>query len=253
MTNFEHLWPMVSSWIWGRATMSNSFAPPGGGSAIPAPPSLPPAAGTAGATGPSSVRLDAPPLAGAAPVVRDRGDVLDPQDLEPGRGEGPDRGLPAGAGTLHEHVDLRQAMLLRTPGRRLGGQLGGEGRRLPGSLEPHVAGAGPRQRVAVEVGDGDDRVVERRLDVGLTVGDVLLLPSPRLLRLRLGHCALPYFPFLRRTPTVFLGPLRVRALVCVRWPRTGRLRRCRTPWYELISILRLMSWATSRRRSPSTL
>src|SRR6185436_2616503 len=25
------------------------------------------------------------------------------------------------------------------------------------------------------------------------------------------------------------GPLRVRALVLVRWPRTGRLRRCRRP------------------------
>src|SRR6266567_5027240 len=29
--------------------------------------------------------------------------------------------------------------------------------------------------------------------------------------------------------TVFFGPLRVRALVFVRWPRTGRLRRCRRP------------------------
>src|SRR2546430_8957588 len=30
--------------------------------------------------------------------------------------------------------------------------------------------------------------------------------------------------------TVRLGPLRVRALVRVRRPRTGRPRRCRTPW-----------------------
>ena len=29
---------------------------------------------------------------------------------------------------------------------------------------------------------------------------------------------------------VFFGPLRVRALVLVRWPRTGRPRRCRMPW-----------------------
>ena len=29
---------------------------------------------------------------------------------------------------------------------------------------------------------------------------------------------------------VFFGPLRVRALVCVRCPRTGRLRRWRMPW-----------------------
>src|SRR4029450_1958529 len=31
--------------------------------------------------------------------------------------------------------------------------------------------------------------------------------------------------FLRRTPTVFFGPRRWRALVFVRWPRTGRLCR----------------------------
>ena len=29
---------------------------------------------------------------------------------------------------------------------------------------------------------------------------------------------------------VRLGPLRVRALVLVRWPRTGMPRRCRRPW-----------------------
>src|SRR5580704_1447460 len=35
------------------------------------------------------------------------------------------------------------------------------------------------------------------------------------------------------------GPLRVRALVCVRWPRTGNPRRCRRPRYEPISMRRL--------------
>src|ERR1700746_258821 len=42
--------------------------------------------------------------------------------------------------------------------------------------------------------------------------------------LRLVRCSLAYF-FL---PAIALaGPLRVRALVWVRWPRTGRPRRCR--------------------------
>src|SRR5208282_452787 len=36
------------------------------------------------------------------------------------------------------------------------------------------------------------------------------------------------------------GPLRVRALVWVRWPRTGSPRRCRNPRYEPISMWRLM-------------
>ena len=38
-----------------------------------------------------------------------------------------------------------------------------------------------------------------------------------------------FFPAFFLPATVFLGPLRVRALVFVRWPRTGRLRRQRSP------------------------
>ena len=42
---------------------------------------------------------------------------------------------------------------------------------------------------------------------------------------------LPYFfPTFFLPATVLRGPLRVRAFVCVRCPRTGRLRRCRIPW-----------------------
>src|SRR3954464_4138673 len=51
----------------------------------------------------------------------------------------------------------------------------------------------------------------------------------------------------------FALPLRVRAFVCVRWPRTGRLRRWRRPREAPRSIRRLMFIATSRRRSPSTM
>ena len=39
-----------------------------------------------------------------------------------------------------------------------------------------------------------------------------------------------FFPTFFLPATVFRGPLRVRAFVCVRCPRTGRLRRCRIPW-----------------------
>src|SRR5580698_3066678 len=41
------------------------------------------------------------------------------------------------------------------------------------------------------------------------------------------------------------GPLRVRALVCVRWPRTGRPRRWRRPRYAPISMSRLIFIETS--------
>src|SRR5690242_16221290 len=55
---------------------------------------------------------------------------------------------------------------------------------------------------------------------------LLFSPSSACPRRARGRQALAYF-FL---PAIgFAGPLRVRALVWVRWPRTGRLRRCRNP------------------------
>ena len=64
-------------------------------------------------------------------------------------------------------------------GRTLRGGLGRELRRerraLARPLESHVARGRPRQRVALLVGERDDRVVERRLDVCDAVGDVLAL------------------------------------------------------------------------------
>src|SRR5439155_24705996 len=57
--------------------------------------------------------------------------------------------------------------------------------------------------------------------------------------------------FLRTAIAPRLGPLRVRALVCVRCPRTGSPRRCRSPRYAPISIRRLILYEISFRRSPS--
>src|SRR5918996_1069924 len=74
---------------------------------------------------------------------------------------------------------------------------------LARALEPHVAGARPRERVPLQVRDRDDRVVERRLDVRLTVDDVLLLPPPCLLRLGLRHLSLSG---LSAAPTSWPGP-----------------------------------------------
>jgi hypothetical protein len=47
-----------------------------------------------------------------------------------------------------------------------------------------------------------------------------------------------------RPATVRLGPLRVRALVRVRWPRTGRFRRWRKLWLPI--SIRPLIWCTSR-------
>src|SRR4051794_21596711 len=67
-------------------------------------------------------RSDAAALGRAAAVVRLGRDVLDRADLEAGRLQRADRGLPAGAGALDEDVDLLHAVLLRPTGSGLGGE-----------------------------------------------------------------------------------------------------------------------------------
>src|SRR5215207_1590689 len=124
---------------------------------------------------------DAAPLGGAAAVVGDGGDVLDALDLQAGGLEGADGRLPAGAGALDVHVDLADAVLLGPAGGLLGRELGRERGRLARALEADIARRRPRDRVALGVGDGHDRVVEAGLDVGVGVRDVLLLAPPRLL------------------------------------------------------------------------
>src|SRR5450631_1317841 len=136
--------------------------------------------------------LDPTPLLGAAAVVGDGGDVFDAHDLDAHRSERSDGGLTAGTGTSHQDVDLAHAVLHRPLGAGFGGQLGREGGGLAGALEPDVAGRGPGQHVALGIGDGDDGVVERALDMGHAVADVLALALARPTRLfgGLGHLLL---------------------------------------------------------------
>src|SRR5438105_6382955 len=182
-----------------------------------------PRCGAGGRWGP----LDPPPLGRAATVVRDGGDVGDRAHLEPGRLQRADGGLTAGARPAHEDLDRAHAVLQRLLRGGLGRDLGREGRRLATALETLRARTAPRDDVPVDVADRDDGVVERALDVSLSVDDVLALapagPDDLLL---LGH--LPAFTFFLPA-TARLGPRRLRALVRVRWPCTGKPRRCRWP------------------------
>src|SRR3546814_3686201 len=84
------------------------------------------------------------------------------------------------------------------------------------------------------------------MDVGDAIGDDALDLLLRLGSGWFGHVCFLYFLMALR------GPLRVRALVRVRWPRSGRPRRWRRPRYQARSIRRLMAMPISRRRSPST-
>src|SRR5690606_28550800 len=80
------------------------------------------------------------------------------------------------------------AVLLRLACRRLGRHLGGVRGGLARALEPDDARRRPAQNSTGRVGDGDDGVVEGRLDVGLTDRDILLLFATRLTNRRLGCC-----------------------------------------------------------------
>src|SRR5215469_7099887 len=186
---------------------------------------------------------DPAPLGRAAAVVGDRGDVLDGADLQASCLQRTDRGFPARTRALHEHVDLAHAVLHGAAGGCLGGHLGGVRGRLPGTLEADLAGRGPGDDVADRVGDGHDRVVEGATDVSMPMGDVLAFLAAHLfgagtalrrhllpVRRSSVRCADYFFPAFFLPATVFFLPLRVRALVCVRWPWTGSPRRWRTPW-----------------------
>src|SRR5687767_14193 len=103
---------------------------------------------------------DPAPLAWAASVVCLWSDVPHAGDLEAGGLQGTDRGLAPGARALDKDLDLLHALLDALAGGGVGGDLGGEGRRLAGPLEAGAAGGLPRDHVAVAVGERHDRVVE---------------------------------------------------------------------------------------------
>src|SRR3954454_21811510 len=124
---------------------------------------------------------DAPALGRAATVVGGGRDVLDGADLEADGTQGADRGLAAGTRTLDEDVDLLHAVVHRATSGGLGSHLGGVRGGLARALEADGAGRGPRDHRTGRVGDRDDRVVERALDVGFALSDVLLLLAAHLL------------------------------------------------------------------------
>ena len=102
---------------------------------------------------------------------------------------------------------------------------------LAGATEVQCTSAAPGNGVALSIGDGHDGIVESALDVSSTGADILALSlfSAGFCRSSFvsSHVSVPPYFFL--LATVRLGPLQVRALVLVRWPRQGRPLRWRTP------------------------
>jgi hypothetical protein len=74
-------------------------------------------------------------------------------------------GLPSGAGSFDQHIDGSHPLVHGLARGIFSRELGSKGRRLPRSFESLGAGRGPGHGFAFRVGDGHDRVVERRLDM----------------------------------------------------------------------------------------
>src|SRR5581483_476312 len=123
--------------------------------------------------------LNAPLLWWTAPIVGNRCHVDDGADAQSCRLQRSDGCLPARARALDVDVDGPKPVFHRLLRCVLGGLACGKRSALPRSLEPDHARAAPGEHVAVGISDGDQGVVERRLDVRVPPRNLLALTPPR--------------------------------------------------------------------------
>ena len=166
-------------------------------------------------------------LLGAAAVVRDGGAVLDAGHFEAGSLQGADGGLATGARALHvARQPCCSPCSMAVFAAASAAICAANGVDLREPLKPTVPA--DCQEITLPWGSvmRDNGVVERRLDVSGAHGDVLTLgalDARTYVLASLATGSLTSYFFL--PPICLRGPLRVRAFVCVRWPRTGRPRR----------------------------
>src|SRR5664279_2995679 len=112
-------------------------------------------------------------LTRTATIVRDRRHVADRRDGEARRLQSTQSRFTSRTRARHFDLESAHAVFLRLLGGVFGGDLRGVRRRFARALETH----GPRRRpgdgVALRVGDGDHRVVERRIHMRHARRDVL--------------------------------------------------------------------------------
>src|ERR1700733_14722973 len=116
---------------------------------------------------------NAPALARTATIVRDRGHIADRGDGEARSLQRTKRRFTARTRACTFNLQRAHAVFLRLLGDVFRRDLRGIGCRLARTLEAHRAGRRPGNGVALRVGDGDGRVVERRIYVRDTRSDVL--------------------------------------------------------------------------------
>lgn len=103
--------------------------------------------------------------------MRDRRDVDDVDDLVADVVQRTDCGFASGAWALDADFQRLDAVIKRGLAGLLGSDLRGERGRFARTTETRATRCRPRQRIALAIGDGDDRVVERSVDMRDAVGD----------------------------------------------------------------------------------
>jgi hypothetical protein len=156
---------------------------------------------------------DAATLRRAAAVMGNRRHVADRRDLEADGGKRTQRAFAAGAGALNLNLERLDAMLLRLAAGILGGHLRGIGVDLREPLKPIVPA--DDQEIALPCTSEIRIFVLLKDEFTCATPAAMFFETLRFAgrRSRAMSDPLPYF-FL---PAMgFAGPLRVRALVCVR-------------------------------------
>jgi len=113
--------------------------------------------------------------------VRHWRDVTDGQHFDTGILQCADRCFTSGARTFYQNVNFAEAHIERLASGILSRRLRGEWRVLSRTLEAHLSGGCPRERIAGLVGQRDHNVIECSLNVGYSMGfrlDLFLLLCP---------------------------------------------------------------------------
>jgi len=89
---------------------------------------------------------------------------MDGLDPKPQSTQGPNSRFPTNSWSLHKNVEFPQTKFLGLVGSTFGRRLGCKGCGLLSTTKSQTTGGGPRKGIAAEIGDGNNGIVESRLN-----------------------------------------------------------------------------------------
>jgi len=113
---------------------------------------------------------DAAAFRGPAAIVGNRSDVADRGNLKAYSREGTNSRLTTGSGTFYEYFHATQTEVVGFFASSRSGYLCSVRGVLTAALETHLTRAGPGNRIPVLIRERDLHVIERGLDVSLSIG-----------------------------------------------------------------------------------